>query len=59
MTGPPAVQEIHQSEERAAETELAVTVVPLAYCVEDDGRADTDQCDDQQRHQQGIDLVQG
>lgn len=59
LAGPPAVQEVHQGEDRAAETELAVTVVPLAYRVEDDGRADADQYDDQQRHQQGFDLVQG
>lgn len=59
LAGPPAVQEVHQGEDRAAETELAVTAVPLAYCVEDDGRAYANQYDDQQRHPQGFDLVQG
>lgn len=52
------MQEVHQGEDRAAETELTVTVGPLAYRGEDDGRADADKYDDQQRHQQGFDLVQ-
>lgn len=52
------MQEVHQGEDRAAETELPVPVGPLAYRGEDDGRTDADKYDDQQRHQQGSDLFQ-
>lgn len=55
---PFTVEEVHQGEDRAAETELAITVGLLAYRVEDDGGTDADQYGDQKGHQQGFKLAQ-